>query len=251
MKRKTILRICKKFPKACVQDRKTLVLLIKRQIHMRYERPWMYDAISAWPTQSIHLRGVNPQILHLNLTSIGISMPAIAGPPSLGAPARARVFNTFNPSIVRAPRRLRAVCARCSYVVALRADPLHQCNASSPLLQSNNKKPIPSGSWFKGTVLAVLDSSLKLVRWTWLLMRPEDQIAIVHNTSRWFVKPGMHDDYTSPPWSKPSYDTRLIVLNDEELFATTNCKACTFAAARVEVTGMPSSDGGARSEHII
>ena len=111
-------------------------------------------------------------------------------------PAKPRVFSVFNPAITEAPRGL---CPRCTYVLALRVDAMHQCNASSPLLRRNMPQSAPGattsnrrgptrqcsslmaqgcreiGAWFKGTALAVLDADRRLLGWTWLLPRPENQ----------------------------------------------------------------------------
>ena len=77
------------------------------------------------------LRGVPPTVLHLPTISLSLpSLAPIAGPPSLGPPASARLFNTFNPAIARAPRKL---CPRCAYVVAMRVDPLHQVRVDCTL----------------------------------------------------------------------------------------------------------------------
>jgi hypothetical protein len=204
----------------------------------------MYDAPNAFAAQPTHLRGIAPTVLKLQLTPLGLPLPHIAGPPSLGEPALPRIFNTFNPSIAPAPHSLRRLCPRCAYVVALRAEALHQCNASSPLLKPTSRgKAIATGAYFKGTALAVLDASLEVLAWTWMLPRPEDQVSIAHNGSRWFVPPGVHDGFATPPWGKPAYDTRLLLLDGEHLFATTNCKACTFMVAKLEVTAEPTASG--------
>ena len=168
---------------------------------MRYSAPYMYDAPNAFAAQPTHLRGIAPTVLKLQLTPLGLPLPHIAGPPSLGEPALPRIFNTFNPSITPAPHSLRRLCPRCAYVVALRAEALHQCNASSPLLKPTSRgKAIATGAYFKGTAFAVLDASLEVLAWTWMLPRPEDQVSIAHNGSRWFVSPGVHDGFATPPW---------------------------------------------------
>jgi hypothetical protein len=95
-----------------------------------YEAPWMYQApreFAAWNASSSSfrfLRQQRPSILHLPTISLSLpSLAPIAGPASLGPPASAKLFNTFNPAIARAPRNL---CSRCKYLVAMRVDPLHQ-----------------------------------------------------------------------------------------------------------------------------
>ena len=179
---------------------------------LSYAPGWLYHAPAAWAHEpdSTFVRGIRPQILDLELSPITLPLPPIGGPPSLGAPALPRVFNTFNPAIAAAPPDL---CPRCAYVVALRVDPLHQCNLSSPLMSPFNGKIVATGAWFKGTALAVYDVDLVMLGWTWLLPRPEDQVSIAHNRSRWYVPPGVHDDFT-PPWtSEPTLHTSHFTLH--------------------------------------
>lgn len=210
----------------------------------RYARHWMYDTSARWPTATgpaAHnntpwMRGLPPRILQLDLVPLSLQLPLISGPKNLGRPAWPRVFNTFNPSIVHAPRGL---CPRCAYVVAIRVDSLHQCNASSPLLHRTEKGE--GGTWYKGTALAVLDSSLALVGWTWFLARPENMVGIWD--TRWTVKPGVADSYP-PPWSGSIFDTRLLNLDGSHIFASSLCASCDFAIAKVELTGTVTPDGG-------
>ena len=82
----------------------------------------------------------------------------------------------FNPSLARAPKGL---CPRCAYLVSLRLDTLHQCDASSPLFAKHQfGKAIATGAWFKGTVLGVADSAMNVLSWSWFLARPEDQVRL-------------------------------------------------------------------------
>lgn len=172
----------------------------------------MYSAKDAFASsERRHLRGIPSTVLRLNLTSVNLPLPPITGPARRGSPADPRIFSTFNPSISLAPGHLRRLCSRCAYVMALRADTLHQCNASSPLLQ---RQAVPS--LFKGTALLVLDAELGIVEWTWLLARPDDQISISHGSSRWFVWPGVSGGFP-PPWAKRSYDTRRPIFEEEIL----------------------------------
>ena len=104
---------------------------------------------------------------------IDLKLPMIAGPAELGAPASARRMGTFNPSIVRAPHRL---CPRCAWVAALRVDPLHQCDRSSPLYHSDLTKPSAATAWFKGTAIVVLDADWRVLgTHTWLINSPLQQ----------------------------------------------------------------------------
>ena len=71
----------------------------------------------------------------------------------------------------------------------------------------------------------------------------------------------------APPWGKPSYDTRLpllkedahivhelthrstgrlLLFNQEHLFATTTCVGCEFQVYQLEVTAQPTEGGGIR-----
>lgn len=97
---------------------------------MPYDSAWMYHAADTWASSSDglkFLRGAQPTILSLPTIDLSLpSLPRIAGPPSLGPPASAKLLNTFNPAIARAPRKL---CPRCAYVVAMRVDGLHQVSA--------------------------------------------------------------------------------------------------------------------------
>lgn len=156
-----------------------------------YGAPWMYHTDTAWAGGGgglTFLQNRTPQVLHLETIPLSLPLPPIAGPPSLGPPAHATVFSTFNPAIARAPRSL---CPKCAYVVALRADALHQCNRSSPLMaqveRDGRRKPkaIATGAFFKGTALGVYDKSFSLLAWTWMLPRPENQLSLHHNGSRW------------------------------------------------------------------
>ena len=106
-----------------------------------YAPPWMYNASGVWRDPSLtFLRDLRPEVLRLDLRLLELPLGEISGPPRLWPMAKPRVFNTFNPSIVRAPRSL---CPRCRYVVAMRADPLHQCDANSPLIPVCAARPVP------------------------------------------------------------------------------------------------------------
>ena len=90
---------------------------------------------------------MRPSVIKLDapLTVIDVR-PNVSGPPELGLPAAPRVLHTFNPSIAPAPSGL---CPRCMYVVSLRADALHQCDSSSPLLKKEAGTPhvVAANAW--------------------------------------------------------------------------------------------------------
>ena len=114
-------------------------------------------------------------------------------------------LRSFNPSIATAPADL---CPRCAYIVAVRADALHQCSRAGALIRDP----------FKSTAIVVLDASLAILRWTWFLNEPGYQIARVTsfgNDSRarlWRVPLGVSDDF-APPWTRPVFDVRLLNLD--------------------------------------
>ena len=192
---------------------------------------------------------------------LDIGMPLlVAGPPELGPPAKERQLRLFNPSIVPSPSGL---CPRCSFLVALRADALHQCDASSPLQRREPGMPavVATNAWFKGTVLAVLDSQLRLLGWTWLLVDPEKQASPFAegkhngggagadaNRSGWWAPPGAADGF-APPWSAHAIDTRLLNFGGERILATfvRSCHAhqpCHFGVSQLHITAEPTADGG-------
>ena len=217
----------------------------------------------AIPTHYAHDRmragGVaTKSVLHLDSVQrleIGVRL-TVAGPAELGVPARERPLHLFNPSLVAAPAGL---CARCTFVAAMRADPLHQCDSTSPLQTREVGMPgvVATNAWFKGTVIAVLDDDLKVIAWTWLLIDPAKQIEARltrqdnGNRSGWFVPTGSADKF-APPWSELAIDARLFDLDGRRLFVTfvRSCHArqpCHFGVSQLQLTGVPTADGRIRS----
>ena len=95
--------------------------------------------------RELYLRGLQPQVLQLSgLQPLALEFGLISGPPKLGQPSRARRMRGFNPSIAPAPEGL---CPRCAFVVAVRADALHQCDRYSPPLggQASRRVAGPPG----------------------------------------------------------------------------------------------------------
>ena len=174
---------------------------------------------------------------------INISLIAFSGPPSLGMPARQREMGLFNPSLVAAPAGL---CERCAFLVSLRVDPLHQCHDMSPLLhvEEGMPKQVSVSSWFKGTVIVVLDQKLKPLGWTWLINAPHFQVSSAPEENKWRVPAGSADSFP-PPWAKTVYDVRLVDF-DGHLFVTYVCRRCVFSIAHLQVTATPTADGGLR-----
>ena len=212
-----------------------------------YVRELMYGAASAFNlSHTGFVRRQPPSILaaangaqHRRLM---LDIGDFSGPPEMGEPARARPIKLFNPSIAAAPIGL---CPRCAFVAAVRADALHQCDASSPLFRKQQER-IGTAAYFKSTALVVLDTRLRLVGWTWFLSQPVRQVATWQPHTRMFVPAGVSDGF-APPWAQQVYDTRLLNLDGRHIFATYNCVACKFSLSLVHLTREVTADGGLRS----
>ena len=189
------------------------------------------------------LYGTTPEVLQLDRPPqvLILKFRRFSGPRSLGVPAHERAVCGFNPSIVEAPPHL---CPRCTFVAAVRADVMHQCHSGSPLYSWDAAQQAPTGAWFKNTAIAVLDSELRVLGWTWLISRPERQIATWEPLKRSHVAPGVSDGF-APPWGNQVYDTRLVNYNGS-LLATYNCASCMFSISHLQLTANILPDGGLR-----
>ena len=195
-------------------------------------------------------------VLELNGTHLlDLDVPLrVAGPSDLGAPTRERELRLFNPSIVVSPRGL---CRRCAFVATLRADALHQCDASNAFQTREPGMParVATNAWFKGTIVAVLDAQLHVLAWTWLLCEPAKQVMVgarrsADDPSRsgWHVPSGVSGGF-SPPWTSHAYDARLFNLDGEHLLVTflRSCHAhqpCPFGVSQLQLTSQLTADGG-------
>lgn len=110
----------------------------------------------------------------------------------------------FNPSIVAAPSGL---CARCRYVVAVRASTRHQCDADGELSRRRRRRD------FAATAILVLDASLRRVASTWLLNAVDVQL-----------RPS---DGAFEPSRNRVHDVRLH-KHDGQLLMTSHCHKCRF-----------------------
>jgi len=213
----------------------------------KYSQSRLYGAPEAFATANIstYLRGRRPVVVTFDKDStpalLDLDLGPISGPPSLGPPARAREMGIFNPSLAPAPPGL---CPRCTYVAALRVDPLHQCHEASPLLRIDPDMPkgTAANAWFKGTAIAVLDDRLHTLGWTWLINAPQHQVSSAPSPSRWFVPLGSSDRFP-PPWAKAVYDVRVVSMSGR-LFVSYVCRRCDFSIAQLQVTAEASPDGG-------
>ena len=209
-----------------------------------YSQAQMYGAPRHFAREQCaqFLRGHCASVLPVSQPrTLSVNVGTFAGPPQLGEPAHPRPLRFFNPSLTAAPHGL---CPRCVYVVAVRADVLHQCDASSPLFNATWKKmTIATAAFFKGTVLLVLDREMAVLDWTWLITRPPLQIATWADHGREYVPAGVSGGFT-PPWSQQVYDARLLNLDGRHLLVTYNCAACTFSVSPVHLERKLTADGG-------
>ena len=218
---------------------------LRRSKPVVYSQEQLYGAGLFDESNRAWLRGIRPAVVAEERPSIGIDLdygiiraPGPGRKKLKGKPwkrMKPQELRSFNPSIATAPADL---CPRCAYIVAVRADALHQCSRAGALIRDP----------FKSTAIVVLDASLAILRWTWFLNEPGYQIARVTsfgNDSRarlWRVPLGVSDDF-APPWTRPVFDVRLLNL-DGRLFATMMCTACKFSIAQLHLSAEPTADGG-------
>ena len=208
--------------------------------------------------QQAFLRSLKPIVLDAELRSLRLEVGRVQGPAALGLPAQPRHLGTFNPSIAAAPRGL---CPRCAFVVSVRVDALHQCDASSPYSRHEPGMPrvLAANAWFKGTAIAVLDERLRLLTWTWLLSSPALQVSRSPTQVRqgYHARVGAAGNFT-PPWSLRAYDARLFNFDGRHVFATAlepcehspqhRCPAhgqAEFAVQLLQLTAEATASGGA------
>ena len=118
---------------------------------------------------------------------------------------------------------------------------------------------LAANAWFKGTVIAVLDESLRLLTWTWLLSSPALQVSRSPTQARqgYHARVGAAGNFT-PPWSLRAYDARLFNFDGRHVFATAlepcehspqhRCPAhgqAEFAVQLLQLTAEATASGGA------
>jgi hypothetical protein len=195
------------------------------------------DSHEASFTYAQYINGAHPQIwLPERLVPLAIDFGVISGPLSNRPMALPRHMHSWNPSIAMAPAGL---CPRCKYAVAIRVEPLHQCDRRSPLYEGRGN--VPATAYFRGTALAILDPMLKVLAHTWMITAPKHHIDPKETGNRWTVPFNVSDNF-APPWSVRVLDTRLFNY-DGRLFATYACKRCV-GAMLIHVYGDATSDGG-------
>ena len=199
------------------------------------------DSLEASFTNAQYINGAHPQIwLPERLAPLTIDFGVISGPWSNRPMALPTRMHSWNPSIAMAPAGL---CPRCKYAVAIRVEPLHQCDRRSPLYE--DRPNLPATAYFRGTALAILDPMLEVIGHTWMITAPKHHIDDREALSRWTVPFNVSDNF-APPWSVRLLDVRLFNY-DGRLFATYACKRCV-GAMLIHVYGDATSDGGV--EHL-
>lgn len=184
----------------------------------RYDRARMHGAAARFTGASTRwLRGLQPTVLALEDTRvIDIGFASMSRPRfSFNSVCESGniVPRAFNPSLIVAPALL---CPGCAYVLSVRADSLHQCDASGA-----------SSNGFLGSAIAVLDAKLRVLTWSWL---------------RWTTVDGV-DEGIAPFW-----DVRLLSIpSHHQIFASYSCSKCTgdvrIAEVHLNVNGSTSDDG--------
>ena len=135
----------------------------------RYSGNRMYGARAAFSSPCFRWsRNIPPLVLQLEDSSHAMGSNSFGH--DLAVPwqfslnrQRSWPVRFFNPSVVTAPKGL---CSRCAYVMTLRADCHHQCDASSPYEERNGGRNMRT---FRGTVLSVSESR---TRAPWPLKEP-------------------------------------------------------------------------------
>ena len=215
-----------------------------------WEASRLYDAPAAFTSGRGFLLDVRPRVLRLHtvqslsLDGLGSVGPpqdfaSLSGRPSIRLPAKA-----FNPSIAHAPRDL---CPLCAYIISLRVDTLHQCDTeSSPYTRTAAGRRVLPDS-FRGTAIGLLDSRLRLLRWTWLMNSPRHQIASSAINSTTARRAGCAlpnaSDVFEPVWAKQTFDARLLNYQGD-IMVTYACPSCVFSVSPLRITGDVTADGG-------
>ena len=197
------------------------------------------------------LRGLPPQVVSLDSAphelrlDVGeLRFPAGRGNGTL--PTRA-----YNPSIAHAPRGL---CPRCAFVATMRIDSMDQCSAATSSAEASispraRVRQLEKRQNFRETALAVLDTQLRVLDWTWYLACPEVQVSAADSqwvTDGWTVPQGVAGPFR-PPWTKGVYDARLLAVGGR-LLITSACRGCDGGIkwSQLQLTGDATADGGLR-----
>ena len=218
--------------------------------HYAAERMWGAETAFTSPCFE-WLRGMRPVVLQLegraHASGSNAFGPDLGVHPqsSLHANATSWPVRFFNPSVVKAPDGL---CPRCAYVMSLRADCLHQCDASSPYATMKAADRL-----FRGTAIFLLDSSLRRLGWTWLLNAPTNQVAphthpeladqLHAGRLRFRARRGDADGF-APVHTAPVFDVRLISYRGQLLATMVVPSGEALTLAQLQLTATPTANGG-------
>lgn len=156
----------------------------------------------------------------------------------------------YNPSVVPLTGEASAICRRCKYVAAIRADSLHQCAEDNMWAHLDRDVRRRSDErFYYGTVIALLDHELSLLGWTWLVASPQRQImqSPRHERDQGFpdsIPPNVSDDF-APSYTGMVYDVRLFNVRDAAgtILCTFSCTSCVFSVSQLLMRGQETEDG--------
>ena len=129
---------------------------------------------------------------------------------------------------------------------------MHQCGAGTNSAEANisayaRVKQLARRQNFRETALAVLDTQLRVLDWTWYLACPEVQVSAADSqwvSDGWTVPQGVAGPFR-PPWVKCVYDARLLAVAGR-LLITSTCRGCEGGIkwSQLQLTGDATTDGG-------
>lgn len=141
----------------------------------------------------------------------------------------------YNPSIATAPPGL---CPGCALVAVVRADALHQCDASGA-----------TRTGFQATAIMVLNATLHSLGWGWLYNNPSAQLTAQLPAGRWTSGEGIGNTTGNlPPPLHGWRDVRLLNVRGS-LLVTAQCRQShnrpcpAFTVSQLHLSAVRSSDG--------
>ena len=196
----------------------------------------MLQANSTFAKPNRHwLRAIPPEVVRLDVMPprlLDLKLPPVKRPGGRrdGCPRPWQTLRAYNPAVTAAPPSL---CPRCAYVLAVRADAMNQCVRDGALRSS-----------FAGTAIAVLDSSLTPLAWSWLYDSPHRDLGADRGWRQGRANGSRTSSTPQPPWESGWIDTRPLLLRDGHLYATTNCRCDRFLVAHLQLSEVADGRGG-------
>jgi hypothetical protein len=155
-------------------------------------------------------------------------------------------IRTYNPSVIPLLGAARSICRKCSYVAALRADMVHQCPDERFRASRRGRRK----QWrdpFHGTIIAVLDSQLSPLAWTWLITSPEWNLRSPDGFGKWKWNSSLPlnlSDGFQPSWGESAYDTRLLNVGDAAGTILFTHHIAVFTVKHLVLTADATDSGG-------